>query len=576
MKTRILSILLAILMVVSVFALAACDMGGVEGPEGPQGEQGEPGEDGKDGIDGTDGKDGVGIEKIEVNADGDLVITLTNGTTQTVAMPKDEHVHTFGDWRNHNTLSSCEDQLYYRICSGCSDIGWRAGTYEDHDFETVTTPPTCQAGGFDTKTCENCGKVEICNETPISDHNYDTEYTTDNSFHWNVCTNCSATTTKVEHTLGDDGFCTVCEAQIGDTVGIIYEISANGTYAEVIGYSGTATRIKIADTYMGLPVKVIYEEAFYNNKTITSVIIPDSVEFIRSNAFYDCYSLTSVVIGDSVEFIGNGAFAYCDSLTSVVIPDSVTSIGLQAFYGCNSSLYTEYEYGKYLKSGDNTYAVLIELTNKNFGTYTIHEDTKIIAYGVFSGCERLTSITIPDSVTYIGYYAFSNCDRLTAVYITDLASWCNIAFSGSTSNPLYYAENLYLNGELVTELVIPDDVTQIKSDAFFSCDSLVSVVIPDSVTSIGYEAFYNCDSLESVVIGDSVTFIASYAFSYCFNLTNVYYNGTEEDWEEIWIASDNDDLENATRYYYSEEEPTEEGNFWHWGENGEVVVWGRN
>lgn len=223
-----------------------------------------------------------------------------------------------------------------------------------------------------------------------------------------------------------------------NTPGVVYDFSSDGTYAEVIGYIGTATQVKIASVYEGLPVKTIYDSAFYGNDTITSVVIPDSVETIGSSAFSYCSSLSSVVIGDSVTSIGDSAFSYCSSLTSVVIPDSVTYIGSSAFYGCSDSLFSEYEYGKYLASGDNPYAVLIGITNENMSTYTIHEDTKIIASTAFSGCSRMTSITIPDSVTSIGY------------------------------------------------------------EAFYSCGSLSSIVIPDSVTSIGACAFYSCGSLTDV------------------------------------------------------------------------------
>ena len=185
-------------------------------------------------------------------------------------------------------------------------------------------------------------------------------------------------------------------------------------------------------------------------------------------------SSTLVVIpsfykGKAVTSIASFAFKDCTSLTSVEIPDSVTSIGNSALYNCTS----------------------------------------------------LTSVEIPNSVTSIGYDAFSGCTSLTSVHIDDIANWCNISFNGSYANPLYYAKKLYLNGELVTDLLIPNTVDKINSYAFLGCTSLTSVEIGDSVTSIGNFAFENCTCLTSVVIGDSVTSIGYNAFYNCKSLTSV-------------------------------------------------------
>ena len=140
----------------------------------------------------------------------------------------------------------------------------------------------------------------------------------------------------------------------------------------------------------------------------------------------------------------------------------------------------------------------------------------------FERCSSLTSIEIPNSVTSIGEEAFEDCSGLTSVHISDIAAWCNIDFSGyDYSNPLSYAHHLYLNGEEVKDLVIPNSVTSIKKYAFYECDGLTSVTIPNSVTSIGSSAFKNCSGLTSVTIPNSVTSIGSSAFYDCSGLTSV-------------------------------------------------------
>ena len=238
--------------------------------------------------------------------------------------------------------------------------------------------------------------------------------------------------------------------------------------------------------------------------------------------------MTSVEIGDGVTSIGDEAFEYCDSLTSVEIPDSVTSIGYSAFRGCtsltsitvdqNNTVYKSIDGNLYSKDGTMFIQYAI---GKKDTSFSIPDSVTSIGDGAFLYCSSLTSVVIPDSVTSIGSSAFYGCSSLTSVYITDLTAWCKISFDNSSANPLYYAGNLYLNNELVTDLVIPDSVTSIGDFAFYDCDSLTSVEIGGSVTSIGAYAFYGCSSLTSVVIGDSVTSIGAYAFYGCSSLTSV-------------------------------------------------------
>ena len=144
-----------------------------------------------------------------------------------------------------------------------------------------------------------------------------------------------------------------------------------------------------------------------------------------------------------------------------------------------------------------------------------------IGYRAFEDCSSLTSVTIPKSVTSIGGSAFIDCSSLTSVHITDIAAWCRIAFNDYVSNPLIYAHHLYLNGEEIKDLVIPNSVTSIGKWAFEYCSGLTSVTIPNSVTSIGDYAFRDCSGLTSVTIPNSVTSIGDGAFGSCTGLTSV-------------------------------------------------------
>lgn len=143
----------------------------------------------------------------------------------------------------------------------------------------------------------------------------------------------------------------------------------------------------------------------------------------------------------------------------------------------------------------------------------------------FYDCGKLQSVTIPSSIASIGDSAFWKSENIQNVYISDLAAWCKIDFMSPASNPFHHYfndEKLYLNGKLITELVIPTGVTSIGDYAFRSFESAVSVTIPNSVTKIGRDAFSDCDYIHSVTIPNSVTYIGDDAFRSCDKLKNVY------------------------------------------------------
>ncbi|MCQ2449039.1 MAG: leucine-rich repeat domain-containing protein, partial [Clostridia bacterium] len=314
---------------------------------------------------------------------------------------------------------------------------------------------------------------------------------------------------------------------------------------DTVGIAGSAFYYCTGLMSITIPDSVtsIGDYAFAWCRGLTSITIPNSVTTIGDGAFYFCTGLTSITIPDSVTTIGDYAFGGCTGLTNITIPDSVTTIGDWAFDGCTGL--TSITIPDSITSiGSGAFCVCTGLTSIN-----IPDSVTTIGDWAFDGCTGLTSITIGNSVTTIGNFAFYGCTGLSGVYITDVAAWCNISFGNFDSNPLDYAHNLYLNGELVTDLVIPQGVTAIKSRAFYNCTGLTSITIPDSVTTIGSSAFEDCTGLTSITNPNSVTSIGSSAFEDCTRLKNVYYLGSQADWGKIYIGSYNGPLINATRVY---------------------------
>lgn len=148
--------------------------------------------------------------------------------------------------------------------------------------------------------------------------------------------------------------------------------------------------------------------------------------------------------------------------------------------------------------------------------------TKRRVYGIsrdaFINCTELTNITLPPTIKFIGCNAFARCDNLSGVYIFDLAAWCSIDFEWllPDTNPLEHARHLYLNGEEVRDLIVPEAVTEIKPHAFMSFTGLTSVTLPH-VISIGRYAFNSCSGITSIDLGPDVINIDDGAFTTCVN-----------------------------------------------------------
>ena len=317
--------------------------------------------------------------------------------------------------------------------------------------------------------------------------------------------------------------------------------------------------------------------------SLTSITIPEKVTVIGNHAFNGCNSLTSITIPDSVTSIGFQAFYGCSKLTSITIPAGVTNIGALAFSECTGlktagliGSESDYEFGWTTAIPSNAFSGCSNLTNitipegvTNIGNnafqncssltgITIPEAVTGIGGSAFSGCSSLTSIsipknvtsieegtfarcssltdiTIPESVTSIGYSAFSSCSSLTNIMIPEsVTSIGGSAFSKCTN---------------LTGITLPEGVTSIGYSAFSECESLISIIIPEGVTSIEKETFYRCYSLTSITIPISVIKILNNVFDRCNNLADVYYAGTQEQWNQITVGTGNDNLLNTTIHF---------------------------
>ncbi len=263
-------------------------------------------------------------------------------------------------------------------------------------------------------------------------------------------------------------------------------------------------------------VTSISDVTFSGCESLINITIPNSVTSIGSGAFQGCTSIINIDLPKGITRINDYTFTGCTGLTGVVIPDSVTSIGEQAFYQCRS---------------------LIDIT--------IPDGVTEIDTAAFCGCESLTNVTIPNGVTTIGMVAFQGCTSLESITIPD-------SVTDIGSGAFYHCTSL-------KEITIPGGVSYLGHGVFSDfgeCTSLKKVVLLDGVEKIGY-AFEGCTALTSVVIPKSVTSISG-GFYNCPNLTDIYYTGSEEQWNAIDIDRwDNDELLNATIHYNYHEHVTE-------------------
>ena len=263
-------------------------------------------------------------------------------------------------------------------------------------------------------------------------------------------------------------------------------------------------------------------------------------ENIIVNAVYEAEVFTYEEYSDSITITG----LVDKDAESVTIPATlkgkpVTEIARDAF-----------------SNGLDEYPNLVSIT------FAANSNVETIGYGAFY-YSHIESITIPKSVTNLEEGALYCAKGLETVEFEE----------GSTIEAIN--KQTFYSCDKLTNITLPNTITIIDNEAFKGCDLLETITVPDGVIYIGNMAFNLCLNLESIILPSSLTIVGDSAFYYCNALTTVYYYGTANDWDYIAIQNNptnNDQLVNATRYYYAEN-PTEMGdNFWHYVDD-EIELW---
>ncbi len=308
----------------------------------------------------------------------------------------------------------------------------------------------------------------------------------------------------------------------------------------------------LKEVHLGNTLEIIGASAFAGCSSLTTILFPNSLTTIYGGAFVNC-GMQSISLPNSITYIGDDAFSVCKKLVSANIPNKLTAISDRLFSGCSKLASIEIPNGV-TSIGSTAFQGCTSLTS-----VVIPNSVTIIGSYAFNNCSGLSSVTIGKGVETIKSDAFTGCSSLTGVYISDLAAWCSINHEWYDGNTiLLEAHNLYLNGNIVTNLVIPNGVKRIKARAFDGCSSITSVSFPTSVDTIELWSFAHCDNLSSISI-PNIKYIGEQAFAHNPSLTSIEVPSSVKylGWGTFWNCTAlkevvlNDGLEEISGYAFN-------------------------
>ena len=316
-----------------------------------------------------------------------------------------------------------------------------------------------------------------------------------------------------------------CEYEYGDYKYTVISEADKTIRIEKYNLYDSATKLVIPSVIDGYTVTEIGTSAFESRTQFKNIIIPETVTKIGERAFYQCTGINKIIIPESVTEISANAFYGCLNLAKVLFNSGIKTIGIAAFNYCTklADVYytsTEAQWNAIAIGADNEPLV-------NAAKYFEYNDNYVSASG-----------TCGDNLIWVfNHFA----ETLTISGTGDMYDYT------SNSVPWKYYKSFIEN------VIISNGVTSIGKYAFYKCSNLTSVIISDSVKTIDSYVFYNCSKLKTVTIGTGMQTIWYYAFYGCSGMKDVYYLGTEEEWNGISIADSFSGLDRATIHYLGEE-----------------------